>query len=191
MNDYNGFDFVEDYVTSYIRNGASPVPLNSSCLVRNLFSELHGKPNTVDLLAQSVVGNCDVLLLPQQLTDEEQLYAFLMTEMDTLEGMHSEITAEYVSSIKQLSDFMLNKYSGNRNLLVPIVHRYALTAMFAEDSEVIDVFTRKEAYELLKKHGCIISYMAFIRELFADIDAENSMWCADLIKLLTETIGGK
>lgn len=186
MYEINGARFLEKYVLTSIQNGSQPVPLNEPCLVHNLFQEIHGKPHTVEILANSVLGNCDVLLLPNHNpTDEEQMYSFLLDEMENLRWIFNNITTEYVSSVKQTCYKMVEKLENNRSILIPIIHSFSYLAFFAYEEAVTAVFTKKEAIELLQKYDCIISFVKYIHdydeELFVD-----EMWYLDLMKILAD-----
>ena len=151
MYELNGARFVERYVLTSIQNGSQPAPLNEPCLVHDLFQEIHGKPNTVEILANSVLSNCDVLLLPNnQLTDDEQMYSFLLDEMENLRWLFNNITTEYVCNVKEVCYNMIEKVENNRSMLIPIIHSFSYLAFFAYEEAVTAVFTKEEAIELLQ-----------------------------------------
>lgn len=189
MYELNGARFVERYVLTSIQNGSQPAPLNEPCLVHDLFQEIHGKPNTVEILANSVLSNCDVLLLPNnQLTDDEQMYSFLLDEMENLRWLFNNITTEYVCNVKKVCYNMIEKVENNRSMLIPIIHSFSYLAFFAYEEAVTAVFTKEEAIELLQKYDCIISFVKYIHdydeELFVD-----EIWHSDLMRILADNSG--
>ena len=187
MYELNGARFVERYVLTSIQNGSQPAPLNEPCLVHDLFQEIHGKPNTVEILANSVLSNCDVLLLPNnQLTDDEQMYSFLLDEMENLRWLFNNITTEYVCNVKEVCYNMIEKVENNRSMLIPIIHSFSYLAFFAYEEAVTAVFTKEEAIELLQKYvnqPLVINQLQFgvahtpmlDQELFFNMTADQSV----------------
>lgn len=189
MYELNGARFVERYVLTSIQNGSQPAPLNEPCLVHDLFQEIHGKPNTVEILENSVLSNCDVLLLPNnQLTDDEQMYSFLLDEMENLRWLFNNITTEYVCNVKEVCYNMIEKVENNRSMLIPIIHSFSYLAFFAYEEAVTAVFTKEEAIELLQKYDCIISFVKYIHDYDEELFV-HEMWHSDLMRILADNSG--
>ena len=146
-------------------------------------------PNTVEILANSVLSNCDVLLLPNnQLTDDEQMYSFLLDEMENLRWLFNNITTEYVCNVKEVCYNMIEKVENNRSMLIPIIHSFSYLAFFAYEEAVTAVFTKEEAIELLQKYDCIISFVKYIHDYDEELFV-HEMWHSDLMRILADNSG--
>lgn len=185
MKEIRADDFIKKYILDPTDAEKKPLPVTEPILINGLFTEIAGKDSTMQVVANDVIGDADIIVLPtKQQNDDTQLYSFVLEQLEFLEIYYNkEISEDYVRHVNSLAEKLLCRYENARGLLLAVVYRYASVAFFSICEEISRVFTKERAKELLRKNRCIIDYIRFVdgEYMYKNLEDEEPMWKTDLL----------